>query len=136
MIRTYGELIELPTFQERFQYLSLDGIVGARTFGGDRWLNQVLYHDSKWRAVRRKILERDKYCDLGCPGYEIHGRLLVHHMEPITKEDIMNRSEKLYDPDNLITVSANTHRAIHYGTEDLLPKDPVVRKPNDTCPWR
>ena len=136
MIRCYSELIKIQGFQQRFEYLKLDGIVGARTFGGDRYLNQLFYHDDEWRAVRRKILDRDRYCDLGCLDYELHSRMLIHHIDPISKEDILKRSAKLFDPENLITVSYNTHKAIHYGTEDLLPKGPVTRRPNDTCPWR
>lgn len=129
-------MLELPTFEARFEYLKLEGAVGARTFGGDRYLNQLFYHDAKWQSVRRQILERDRYCDLACPEYELASRLLIHHIEPISKEDILNRSEKLFDPENLVTVSYNTHQAIHYGTAALLPKGPVERKPNDTCPWR
>lgn len=132
----YTELIKIPSFEGRFEYLKLEGTVGYATFGGDRYLNQLFYHDSKWQSVRRKILDRDSYCDLGHPDYELSSRLLIHHMNPISKEDILNRTDKLFDPENLITVSYNTHQAIHYGTAELLPKGPVERKPNDTCPWR
>lgn len=136
MSRCYSELIKISGFEKRFEYLKLDGAVGARTFGGDRYLNQIFYHDEEWRRVRRKILDRDNYCDLGDPEHELHSKMLIHHIEPIGKEDILSRSPKLFDPENLITVSYNTHKAIHYGTADLLPKPVVERKPNDTCPWR
>jgi len=136
MNRCYSELVLLPSFSERFEYLKLGGTVGRSTFGYDRWLNQILYHDEAWKKCRREILIRDNFCDLGHPEHEMTNRMLVHHMNPITKQDILDRSSKLFDPENLITVSFLTHEAIHYGDAGLLPKGPVVRMPNDTCPWR
>ena len=136
MSKSYSELTKIRSFEGRFNYLKLDGAVGARTFGGDRYLNQLFYHDDVWRSLRRKILERDKYCDLAHPDYELSSRLLIHHINPINKDDILNRSSKLFDPENLITVSYNTHQAIHYSTAERLPKGPIARTPNDTCPWR
>ena len=134
--RCYSELILLPTFEDRFEYLKLSGTVGKETYGYDRWLNQMFYHDDSWKKCRREVMIRDNFCDLGIPEYELTRRILIHHIEPITKQDILDRSSKLFDLDNLITVSFNTHEAIHYGDANLLPKGPVVRAPNDTCPWR
>lgn len=136
MIRTYSELITLPTFEERFEYLKLGGKVGRETFGYDRYLNQAFYKTPEWLAVRDHIIIRDNGCDLGVEGREIHGRILVHHMNPITMEDIVNRSSWLFDPENLICTVKNTHDAIHYSDESLLIKDPIERSKNDTCPWR
>lgn len=135
-IRTYSELIRLNTFEERFEYLRLDGRVGEETFGFDRWLNQILYRDPRWLATRDKIIIRDHGCDLGIIGREIYGRILVHHMNPISKEDILRGDEAIFDPEYLISVAHITHNAIHYGDENLLMKDPVVRTQFDTCPWR
>ena len=137
MNRTYSELIKLKTFEERFDYLKLNGTVGKDTFGFDRYMNQLLYHNSKeWKAVRRKVIVRDNGCDLGVEGYDILGKILVHHLNPITKDDIKNRSPTIFDLNNLICVSHNTHNAIHYGDENLLVKAPIERKLNDTCPWK
>ena len=141
IIRTYSELIALPTFLERYEYLRLSGRVGAETFGFDRYLNQVFYKSDEWRSVRDYVILRDTrnndYCqDLGVDGYNIHGRILIHHMNPITKEDILHRSEYLLDPEYLISTSDNTHNAIHYGDRSLLPASPIERFRNDTCPWR
>lgn len=136
MIKTYSELITLPTFEERYQYLRLGGQVGKETFGYDRYLNQRFYKDQEWLRVRDEVIIRDNGCDLGVPGREIGSRILVHHINPITKEDILNRSRKLFDPENLICTMKNTHDAIHYGDEELLAKDPINRSKNDTCPWR
>lgn len=138
MILTYTELINLPTFEERFHYLQLNGEVGVQTFAGQRWLNQVFYRSPEWRSCRRDIIIRDNGCDLACADRAIHGELIiVHHMNPITIEDVKNRSSKLFDPENLITVSDSTHKAISYGDESLLLlSKPIVRLPNDTCPWR
>lgn len=137
MIRTYSELIKLPTFEERFQYLKLDGAVGASTFGYDRYLNQVFYRSPEWKKLRNEIIVRDNACDLGMEGYEIHGQsIIIHHMNPITAEEIEHRDSTILDPEFLITTVLNTHNAIHYGDESLLPKKPVMRTPNDTCPWR
>ena len=135
-IRTYSELITLPTFEERYQYLRLNGRVGVETFGFDRWLNQKFYKDPEWLRIRDEVIIRDNGCDLAIPGREIYSRILIHHMNPITKDDILQRSKYLLDPEYLICTIKNTHDAIHYGDENLLVKGPVERKPNDTCPWR
>ena len=135
-IRTYHELIQLPTFEERFRYLKLSGAVGEETFGWERWINQRFYSSPEWRSLRNQIIIRDNGCDLGMADYEIHGRIFIHHLTPIQPGDIADRADLLMSPDNLICVSHNTHNAIHYGDEDLLPKAPVERTPNDTCPWR
>lgn len=135
-IRTYSELITLPTFEERFRYLKLDGVVGEETFGFDRYLNQAFYRSEEWRRIRDQVIIRDNGCDLGMPGHEIYGRILIHHMNPITQEDIINRSEFLLDPEYLICTIKNTHDAIHFSDEDLLITAPIERTPNDTCPWR
>lgn len=135
-IKTYSELITIPTFEERYRYLRLGGQVGAETFGFDRWLNQKFYKDPEWLAVRNHVIIRDNGCDLGIPGREIHSRILIHHMNPITKDDILRRSKYLLDPEYLICTIKNTHDAIHYGDESLLIPDPIVRSRNDTCPWR
>lgn len=135
-IKTYSEMITLPTFEERFEYLKIGGFVGKETFGYDRYLNQVLYNSPEWKKCRQKIIIRDNGCDLGCEGYEIHGRIIIHHINPITLEDILKRSPKIFDPDNLITTVHNTHNAIHYGDRDLLLIAPIERSRNDTCPWR
>ena len=136
IIRTYSELSKLKTFEDRFQYLRLDGIVGEETFGFDRYLNQILYQSDEWKRRRRDIIVRDNGCDLGFEGFEIHGRILIHHIDPITVDDIVNRNPKVFDPENLILTSHNTHQAIHYGNEDLLILAPIERSKNDTCPWR
>ena len=136
-IRTYEELSKLKTFEERYEYLKLDGLVGEETFGFDRYLNQKFYkYDPDWKKVRDEVIFRDNGCDLGIEGREINGLILVHHMNPISKDDILNRSEYLLNPNYLITTIKSTHDAIHYGSSDLLMKDPVVRSKNDTCPWR
>lgn len=136
-IRTYSELITLPTFQERYEYLRLSGKVGEETFGFDRYLNQTFYNTPEWKAIRREVILRDCGCDLGVEDYEIKGsKILIHHMNPITTEDIINRSEYLLNPEYLICTSKNTHDAIHYGDSNLLYQDPIVRSKNDTCPWR
>ena len=142
IIRTYSELITLPTFEERYRYLRLGGKVGEDTFGFDRYLNQSFYKTDEWLEVRDHVIIRDTgyndYCqDLGMPsGHDIRGRILVHHMNPIRKEDILNRSKYLLDPEYLICTIKNTHDAIHYGDESLLITAPVERSKNDTCPWR
>lgn len=135
-IRTYSELIKLSTFEERYRYLKLDGKVGEETFGFDRYLNQMFYKSKEWRSVRNHVILRDNGCDLGIEGREIHGRILIHHMNPITKEDILNRTDFLMNPEYLISTIETTHNAIHYGDEDLLMKDPIERHKNDTCPWK
>lgn len=135
-IRTYSELITLPTFEERFRYLQLDGRVGEETFGFDRYLNQAFYKSEEWLRVRDQVIIRDNGCDLGIEGREIYGRILIHHMNPITIDDIAKRSKYLLDPEYLITTVKNTHDAIHYGDESLLIKLPIERTRNDTCPWK
>lgn len=136
MIRTYTELIALPTFKERFLYLQLSGEVGKDTFGFDRYLNQNFYRSSEWKRIRNLVILRDNGRDLGIDGYEIHGRVYIHHMNPISANDILKRTGILVNPEYLICVSHQTHNAIHYGDESLLAQNPVDRKPNDTCPWR
>ena len=135
-IRTYSELITIPTFEERFEYLQLKGSVGKDTFGYDRYLNQVLYRSPEWKRLRNQIIIRDGGCDLACDGYDIYNKVLIHHLNPITVEDVLSRSRKVFDPDNLVCVSHNTHNAIHYGDVDLLVTGPIIRTKNDTCPWR
>lgn len=135
-IKTYSELIKLPTFEERFRYLRLGGFVGQETFGFDRYLNQVFYRSQKWKSIRDYVIIRDHGCDLGVEGYEIHGRVIIHHMNPITLQDIERESEFLLDPEYLISTVHNTHNAIHYGDESLLITAPIERRANDTCPWR
>ena len=135
-IRTYSELITIPTFEERFEYLQLKGSVGKDTFGYDRYLNQVLYRSPEWKRLRNQIIIRDGGRDLACDGYDIYGKVLIHHLNPITVEDVLARSRKVFDPDNLVCVSHNTHNAIHYGDVDLLVTGPIIRTKNDTCPWR
>ncbi len=136
IIRTYEELISFSTFEDRLEYLQLDGFVGAETFGYERYLNQVFYKSREWRTIREKIILRDNGCDLGVDGYEIYGRILIHHMNPITAEDIRNRSDLLLDPNYLICVSHNTHNAITYGNKNCILKPVIERKKFDTCPWR
>ena len=136
IIRTYSELITLPTFEERFRYLKLGGKVGEDTFGFDRYLNQVFYRSAKWKEVRDYVIIRDNGCDLAIEGHEIYQRILVHHMNPITKEDILRESEFLLDPEYMICTIKNTHDAIHYGDESLLITAPIERRKNDTCPWK
>lgn len=136
-IRTYSELITLPTFEERYRYLRLGGKVGEETFGFDRYINQLFYRDKDWRSVRDEVIVRDNGCDLGIEGREIYGsKIIVHHMNPITKEDILSRSEYLLNPEYLISTIKNTHDAIHYGDESLLITIPIERRKNDTCPWK
>lgn len=136
-IRTYTELIKIPTFEERFEYLKLNGAVGNQTFGYDRYLNQNFYKSSMWRQLRHKIILRDMGCDLGVEGYEIYGKVIIHHMNPITANDIEESSIYLMNPEYLICVSNETHQAIHYGDKSLLREMEVVeRRPNDTSPWK
>ena len=134
--RTYSDLILLPTFLERYRYLRLGGNVGLETFGHNRYLNQILYTSDRWRSFRDKIIIRDNGCDLGMEGFEIYDRILVHHINPITVEDVLNENPKVFDPDNVICTSHNTHQAIHYGEENLLIIEPAERFRNDTCPWK
>lgn len=134
-IKTYSELRRLGTFEERFGYLSLDGFVGKATFGFDRWLNQHFYRSREWRQTRSGVILRDNGCDLGIEGYEIYEGLIVHHMNPVSKRSFENGGEHILDPEYLITVSHNTHNAIHYGDESQLPRGPIERKPGDTKLW-
>lgn len=136
ILKTYTDLIKLPTFEERFRYLELGGAVGADTFGFDRYLNQRFYTSQIWQRVKQEVIIRDNGCNLGMEGYTIFGRVIVHHMNPITVEDVVKQTDALLNPEFLICVSHTTHNAIHYGSEELLPKGPADRKPNDTCPWR
>lgn len=137
-IRTYSELIQLPTFMERYEYLRLGGKVGEDTFGFDRYLNQLFYTSPEWRALRNHIITRDGGCDLAMPDREIQEgvKIYIHHMNPITVDDILERSDLLLNPEYLICTIKNTHDAIHYGDSELLYKDPIIRFKNDTCPWR
>lgn len=134
-IKSYSELILIPTYIERFRYLKLTGVVGEDTFGYARYLNQAFYQSLEWRNFRRKIILRDQACDLGIPGYEIDKYIVLHHINPIAKEDLLLSHECLMDPENVICVSHNTHNAIHYGDETLLITEPVVRCMNDTRLW-
>lgn len=134
--KSYSELITIPTFEERFEYLQLKGSVGKDTFGYDRYLNQVLYRSPEWKKLRDQIIIRDCGRDLACEGYEIYGRILIHHLNPITVDDVLDRSRKVFDPNNLVCVTHNTHNAIHYGNASMLLTGPIVRTKNDTCPWR
>lgn len=136
MIKTYSELIRIPTFEERYRYLRIGGKVGAETFGFDRYLNQMFYQTDEWRSIRNFVIVRDSGCDLGILDREIQGLILVHHMNPISKEDILRRSKYLLDPEYLICTMKSTHDAIHYGDESLLILPPIERAPNDTCPWK
>ena len=135
-IKSYTELSKLKTFNDRFNYLKLDGVVGEETFGYDRILNQLLYKSKKWRKVRDEVLIRDNGGDLGLKDYPINGRAIIHHMNPITVEDVLNDKPEIFDPEYLITVSNSTHNAIHFSNENNLQKDPIERTQNDTCLWR
>ena len=135
-IKTYSELITLPTFEERFRYLKLDGMVGQDTFGFDRIFNQMFYHSREWKRVRDIVIARDLGCDLGIEDREIFGRPIIHHLNPISIDDIKLATEYLLNPEYLITTTHATHNAIHYGDESLLVTAPIERTKNDTCPWR
>lgn len=136
MIRTYTELSRISDFYERFEYLKLIGSIGESTFGWHRYINQMLYKSKRWLCIRDKVIIRDNGCDLGVPGFEIYGKILIHHMNPITIEDVEEDRECVYDIDQLICVSMNTHNAIHFSDRSILPALPVERRPGDTCPWR
>lgn len=135
MIRTYTELSKLPTFEDRYRYLALRGTVGSSTFGFDRWVNQQFYTTREWHLIRRQVILRDNACDLGVDGHEINSRLVIHHMNPLNVDDIIHRDEDILDPEFLITTMHDTHNAIHYGDERLLPRPFVERKPGDTQLW-
>lgn len=136
LLKSYRNLILLPTILDRFNYLKIQGYVGDPTFGFDRYINQGFYQSREWHQIRMKVIARDEGCDLGMPDYPIGGRVIIHHINPITVEDIENSSDLLFDLDNLICVSESTHNAIHFGDETLLPAEPILRVPGDTCPWR
>ena len=134
-MRTYSELMKLPTFEERFEYLKLDGDIGRETFGFDRYINQRFYRSAEWKRIRNEVIVRDNGCDLAIPDRKIFGQIVVHHMNPIDPDDIEERF--ILDPDFLITTFITTHNAIHYGDKDILvPTELTERKPNDTCLWR
>ena len=135
-IRTYSELCQLSTFEDRFDYLRLNGSVGKDTFGFDRYLNQQFYRSREWKRIRDLVILRDNGCDLGVEGYEIRGRILIHHINPISVEDIHTMSDLLMNPEYLICTSHRTRNAIHYGDESLIITTPIERTQNDTCPWR
>lgn len=135
-IKKYSELILLPTFEERYKYLQLNGVIGDETFGFDRYINQMFYRSQEWKQVRDYVIVRDNGCDLGIEGHEIRGKILIHHMNPIGIKDIQQVNKFLLDPEYLITTMLSTHNAIHYGDESLLVKDPIERSKNDTCPWK
>lgn len=136
MIKTYSELISFKTYEERFEYLRLNGTVGEDTFGFNRYVNQNFYTSQIWRDFRRGIIIRDNGCDLACEGYTIHGKIILHHINPITLDDIIKERSIVLDPENVICVTHNTHNAIHYGDANLLMSGPIERTVNDTCPWR
>lgn len=135
-IKTYSELLTLSTFEDRYEYLKLNGSVGEVTFGFDRYLNQVFYRSREWKKIRDYVIIRDNGCDLAMEGYEIRGKILIHHMNPIRTKDIETMSDFLLNPEYLISTTHMTHNAIHYGDSNLLIKPPVERRKNDTCPWR
>lgn len=135
-IRTYSELMTIPTYKERFEYLKLNGVVGRETFGFDRHLNQVFYNSDIWRSVRDEIIVRDNGCDMAMADYDINGRIYVHHMNPLLAKDFLNDTDFLLNPEYLICTAFITHQAIHYGDESLLMTAPIERSKNDTCPWR
>lgn len=134
--KSYSELIKITDYFERFEYLKIGGKVGEETFGFDRWLNQIFYKSVEWRSFRRKIILRDLGCDMAMKGFDILDRIVVHHINPITKYDILNRTPKLFDYENTVCVADLTHKAIHYGDKKLLPQPIIVRTKNDTCPWK
>lgn len=136
MTRTYTELIRIPTFEERFEYLKLNGRVGSDTFGFDRYMNQILYRSYKWRKLRDGLIVRDNGCDLAHEDHPLSGRIIIHHMNPITPEQVEKDDPEIYNPEFLICTANITHEAIHYGDSSLLPKPIIERRPGDTCPWR
>lgn len=136
MLRSYSELRRLKTFEERYQYLRIGGLVGESTFGFERFLNQQMYTSQKWKLTRNKVILRDNGCDLGIEGHDIMDRIIIHHMNPLTREQFHEPDESMFDPEFLICVSNPTHLAIHYGDANLLERGPAVRRPNDMCPWK
>lgn len=137
-MKSYSELIQIPNYYDRFEYLKIGGKVGAETFGYDRWINQVLYTSKEWKDFRYYVIGRDEACDMAMPGFEISkfDRLIVHHINPLTKEDVINRDPKIFDLENTVCVRYITHQAIHYGDKNLLPQPLIIRTKNDTCPWK
>lgn len=135
-IKTYSELIQIPTFEDRYAYLRLGGRVGEETFGFERNLNQSFYRSYEWRKVRREVIARDSGCDLAMPGFQIYNNIIIHHIVPITIEDLEDGTDLILDPNNLVCVSEKTHNAIHFGDKSLLPQTPIERRPGDTCPWK
>ena len=136
LTKNYSELVTLPTFADRLDYLTISSKVGAQTFGDDRYLNQILYHDPEWKRIRKYVISRDNGCDLAHEDFPIFDRVYIHHINPITPDDILNRSSKVFDMENLVCVSFNTHQLIHYGLQSDDMKTPTVRTENDTIPWR
>ena len=137
MNKCYSELKTLKTFEERYEYLKISGAVGDETFGYERYLNQQFYKSKEWRSIRNNIIIRDNGCDLGIDGYEIYDKIIIHHINPICIDDVLDfKKDILLDPENLICTSDDTHKAIHYGNNYLLKKMPIIRTPNDTCPWK
>jgi hypothetical protein len=136
MTRCYTDLIQLPTFKERYEYLRLAGIVGRDTFGFDRYLNQKFYHSAEWKKIRRDVIIRDEGRDLAMEGYELQDNIFIHHMNPMVPEDLINVPEWILNPEYLVCVSKRTHDAIHFGDASILPQLPMERTPNDTCPWK
>lgn len=135
-IRTYSELIQFDSFEDRFRYLKLDGSVGHDTFGFDRYMNQLFYQSKEWKDVRNHVIVRDCGCDLGIAGHDIYGKILIHHINPIMPDDVRYSTDFLLNPEYLITTMLDTHNAIHYGSESVLVTAPIERRPNDTCPWK
>lgn len=135
-LRRYSELKRLKTFEERYEYLRIGGLIGESTFGFERYLNQQLYTSQRWRQLRNEIIIRDNGCDLGIEGRDIYDKIIIHHMNPLTRDQMQEPDESMFDPEYLICVSLNTHNAIHYGDASLLRKDYIPRRPNDTCPWK
>lgn len=134
-LKTFSKLVRLDTFQERFDYLSLTGIVGERTFGSERWMNQDFYRSAQWKNIRQHVIARDLGCDLAMEGFDIHDRVIIHHMNPMNRDQIAEGDSAILDPEFLITTTHNTHNAIHYGDRSLLPSVFVERRPGDTLPW-
>lgn len=135
-IKTYSELIRIPTFEERFDYLKVGSKIGEDTFGFDRYLNQIFYRSPEWKELRRFVILRDDGCDLAFRDLPISGRVYIHHLNPISADDVKTRSEILLNPEFLVCTSFNTHQALHFGDKNLLPKEPIERSRNDTCPWK
>lgn len=134
--KSYSELITFNSFEDRFDYLKLPGTVGSPTFGSHRYINQRLYQSRRWKSARREVILRDDGCDLACSDYPIYEGVYIHHINPISLEDILKECACVFDPENLICVSFRTHNALHYSSKELITKSFIARKKNDTCPWR